>query len=155
MFCGIIESTEVHWQFQKIIRGNDFYTGLSYTLMKGGMEVQFWRKDIIEKHSYVVKYGLKPVETYDDEDKKMLEVQKNFMEECEDRNKECSFYMKKSKIFIEEINNLVDGVIEEGELTLNYESHYISLHTKEQFSVLLRLRNNFQNGTGDHRQKFV
>ncbi|CAJ0880403.1 9263_t:CDS:2 [Entrophospora sp. SA101] len=68
IFCGIVESTEVHWQFHK-----------------DGINVQFWQKDIDANFR---KYGLKSVKAYDDEEgKKMLEVQKKFMEECEDRNK--------------------------------------------------------------------
>ncbi|CAJ0877392.1 6031_t:CDS:2 [Entrophospora sp. SA101] len=96
MFCGIIKSTEIHWQFHTI-KGHDFFAGLPHSFQKYGMKVtghrpllQFWEKDLIERHSYVGKYGLKPVNTYDEESKKMLEVQTKFMEECDDRNKECS-----------------------------------------------------------------
>ena len=44
------------------------------------MRVHFWRKDV----------DVNFVKTYDEEGKKMLEVQTKFMEECDDRNKECS-----------------------------------------------------------------
>ncbi|CAJ0887283.1 7545_t:CDS:2, partial [Entrophospora sp. SA101] len=114
----------------KTIRGDDFFIGLPYLFKKSTEEVHFWRKDIIEKDYYVREHVLKPVETYNEEGKKLLEVQKKFMEECEDCNKECSLYMKKSKIFIEEINKLsylkdqVVPVLEEEAKKLNLFGDY-------------------------------
>src|SRR6185369_6617799 len=87
--------------------------------------LQFWEKDLVDKHSYVGKYGLKPTDSYDKESKKILEDQTKFMDKCETRNKECSLYMKKSQRFIKKINKLVGKILEEGKLSLNYRSRDI------------------------------
>ncbi|CAJ0908233.1 11728_t:CDS:1, partial [Entrophospora sp. SA101] len=67
----------------------------------------------------------KPVTSYDEESKKRLDDQIKSMYECETHNNEWVLYMRKSQRFIKKMNKPVGEILEEGILTLDYESYYI------------------------------
>src|SRR5687767_13678875 len=67
----------------------------------------------------------KSAASHDEESKKRLDDQMEFMDECETRNKEYRLYIWESGGFIDKMDKLVCKILEEGKLTLNYKLDHI------------------------------